>query len=223
MKAVRRLMPLLQEHGFEAVRGLPEDLPAGERVVWQGAPSWTSLAVHAFHVRKVAVYLLVLIGINAYAAWTESGSVGMVANTAIMPIAATGVCLTLLMGLAWLGARSTVYTLTNKRVVMRIGMALPVTLNLPFNLIHSAALRVHSDGTGDLPLELANGQRIAYLMLWPHARRWSLRRPEPTLRSIAEPEKVAELLKQAVTESGSARVRSKAPLPATGGMAAAAA
>lgn len=221
--SVQRLTPTLHEHGFERIRGLPEALPEGERVIWQGAPQWGSLAVHAFHVRKVLVYLLLLIGINAYAAWQESGVIGHVANTAVMPIAATAVCMALILGLAWVSSRTTVYTLTNKRMVLRVGMALPVTINLPFRLIRSAAFALHRDGTGDLPLELVPGERIAYLMLWPHARRWSFRHPEPTLRSIAEPEKVAELLMYAVADQGSARVRTVKAEPLEGTIATAAA
>lgn len=205
--------PLLQEHGFEKVRGLPSDLPPGEQLLWQGAPQMSSLAVHAFHVRKVAVYLLLLIAINGFAAWQESGSVGHVANTAIMPLLMTAFCLSLLCLLAWVSAKTTVYSLTNRRFVLRIGMALPVTINLPFKLIHSANLRVLSDGTGDLPLELVAGERIDYLMLWPHARRWYLRHPQPTLRSIAEPERVAELLRHAVARAGSGTVRTTTSQP----------
>ena len=44
------------EHEFEAAPGLPEPLPAGERILWQGAPDWRALAVHVFHVRKLAAY-----------------------------------------------------------------------------------------------------------------------------------------------------------------------
>ena len=37
--------------------------------------------------------------------------------------------------LAWLTSRNTVYTITNKRVVMRIGIVLSVTFNLPLRVI----------------------------------------------------------------------------------------
>ena len=36
------------EHEFEAALGLPEPLPAGETILWQGAPSWTAMAKHVF-------------------------------------------------------------------------------------------------------------------------------------------------------------------------------
>ena len=44
------------EHEFEAAPGLPEPLPRGERLLWQGRPDWRQLALHAFHVRKLAFY-----------------------------------------------------------------------------------------------------------------------------------------------------------------------
>ena len=45
---------------FEPVRGLPQLLPKGERMLWQGAPRWQDLAVHAFHARKVIWYFAAL-------------------------------------------------------------------------------------------------------------------------------------------------------------------
>ena len=49
-------MKATHEHEWEAAPGLPEPLPKGEKILWQGAPHWWMLAVHAFHVRKVAIY-----------------------------------------------------------------------------------------------------------------------------------------------------------------------
>ena len=45
----------------EPLRGLPEPLPAGERILWQGAPDWRALAVDVFHVRAVWIYGALLI------------------------------------------------------------------------------------------------------------------------------------------------------------------
>ena len=39
---------------------LPEPLPAGESVLWQGRPEWRGLALRAFHVRMVAIYFALL-------------------------------------------------------------------------------------------------------------------------------------------------------------------
>ena len=64
-----------QEHEFEAAHGLPEQLPAGEKVLWQGAPHWQTLARDALHLRLLAVYFSVLLAWRAGAAWMDTGSV----------------------------------------------------------------------------------------------------------------------------------------------------
>ena len=39
---------IVPEHEFEPVHGLPEKLPAGEKILWQGSPDWKTLANEAF-------------------------------------------------------------------------------------------------------------------------------------------------------------------------------
>jgi hypothetical protein len=58
-------MKATHEHEWEVAPGLPSALPPGERVVWQGPPDWRSLAVHAFHVRKIAVYFALMLAVQA--------------------------------------------------------------------------------------------------------------------------------------------------------------
>jgi Bacterial PH domain len=96
--------------------------------------------------------------------------------------------------LAWLTARTTVYTLTDKRVVMRVGIVLTVTFNLPLRVIAAAALRRHDQGFGDITLALAGRDRIAWLQLWPSVRPWRFTRPEPMLRAIPNVQAVAAQL-----------------------------
>jgi hypothetical protein len=107
--------------------------------------------------------------------------------------------------LACFSARTTVYTITSRRVVMRFGIALPMTLNIPFRIVEAAALSVHRDGSGDIPLKLTGKDRVAFAVLWPHARPWRMNRPEPMLRAIPNPRQVAQMLSRAmVAESGQA-------------------
>ena len=49
-------MRATHEHEFEAALGLPEELPTGEQILWQGAPNWISLGVEAFHLRSLGIY-----------------------------------------------------------------------------------------------------------------------------------------------------------------------
>ena len=52
---------LSQSCEFEPQHGLPERLPAGEKLLWQGAPGAWRLAVQAFHFRKLAIYFLAML------------------------------------------------------------------------------------------------------------------------------------------------------------------
>lgn len=178
--------------------GLPAALPPGERVLWQGRPAWRALARRALHVRKVAAYFGVLLAACAASALWTGASFGAAAAYALKlaPFALGAVGLLALF--AWLAGRTTVYTITDRRVVLHIGVALTMDLNLPFRRIGSAALKVHADGTGDIPLALTDGARVAYLHLWPHARPWRLARPEPMLRSVPDAARVAAVLAEAL-------------------------
>lgn len=195
----------MSEYEVEPVRGLPEHLPAGEHVLWQGAPDWWGLAKRAFHVRMVAVYGLMLLAWHGLATAADGASLAAAATTTLFLAPLPLALIAVLIMLAWLFARSTVYTITSRRVVMRFGVALPMTINLPFKRIRSAALKVDRKGIGDLPLELAGDDRIAWLHLWPHTRPWRIVRPEPMLRAVPEAARVAEILAQALVGTTASR------------------
>jgi hypothetical protein len=204
------------DHDPEPIRGLPARLPPGERILWQGEPRWTGLARRAFHVRKVAVYFLLLL------AWRFETVVGTglspieVVQT-MGPLTFLGVlALGVLSGLAWFSSRTTVYTITNRRLVMRIGIALTISVNVPFKVIDSAALRLYRDGTGDIPIALLGEGHVAYAPLWPHARPWKLARPQPMLRSVPDAARVAELLSKALAAAAAAQPVAPAAVPTEG-------
>jgi len=99
--------------------------------------------------------------------------------------------------LAWAQARATVYTITNARVLMKIGAALPVTYNIPFAQIATARLDLKPAGTGTIALETLGDTRLAVLALWPHLRPGRMKRTEPALRCIPDAERTARLLAEA--------------------------
>ena len=185
-------MRATHEHEWEAAPGLPSALPPGERVVWQGAPDWQRLAIHAFHVRKIALYFSLMLAVQAINLTAVSGPVDW------KPLVVAGslyaLALVLLLGTAWMSARSTLYTLTNKRVVMRIGIVLTLTFNLPFKRIAGASLKIQGAGTGDIALALHPEDRIGWAHLWPHQRAWHVTQPQPTLRCVPDSQQVGELL-----------------------------
>jgi hypothetical protein len=188
----------MSEHDFEPVRGLPGVLPAGETILWQGEPRWFDLATEAFHIRAVSAYFAAML------TWRTADAVvhGQAATSAVLsalsvaPLAAAAVGL--LAGMAWLNSRTTVYTITNKRVVMRFGAAVPKAINIPFGIIESAALKAAPNGAGDLALTLKAPNRLALLHIWPHARPWRMATPQPTLRALPNAAAAAALLASAM-------------------------
>ena len=200
-------------------RGLPGPLPQGERVLWQGSPNWRAMTRRVFHIRGLSAYFGILVAYaaaNSYSQGTPLADVALgaakFAGLALVPLA-------LLTLYAWGTARATTYTVTNRRVAIRMGIAMPMTLNLPFARIDGAAFRPAKDGTGDITLQMAKGDRVAYLVLWPHARPWHVARTEPMLRAIPHAEKVAQLLSRALAASADAPAPALGQLPGQGGAA----
>ena len=185
------------EYEFEATPGLPEPLPPGEHILWQGSPDWKRLALDAFHLQRIAVYFALMLVLQAALSW-EAGA-ALAANLAPLGLSATlaALALALLAIAARLSAQTTMYTLTNKRIVMRIGIVLTVSFNLPLRWIAAAQVRANDDGSGDIALELKGADHIAYLHLWPHARAWYLKKPQPALRCVRDVAQVGERLHHA--------------------------
>jgi len=186
------------EYDHEPIRGLPEELPSGEEILCQVEPEWWSMARRTFHTVQVGAYFALLIAAHQVYHYSQGGGVmdGLGSLGWQLALAVAG--LAILCGLGVLYARTTVYTLTNRRVVLRFGVALPMMINLPLDRIAAADLRPFGDGTGDIALRLAEGEWISYWALWPHARPWHLSPVIPSLRSVPDAGRVAERLVAAV-------------------------
>jgi hypothetical protein len=189
------------EHEFEAAPGLPEPLPQGERLLWQGAPDWRVLAREAMHTRALAVYFGVLLAWRGVTVLSHGESALDAGKAVLWLLPLALLAIGVLSLIAWLITRTSVYTITDRRVVMRIGVVLSITFNLPYAQIESAGLRVNADGSGDLTLLLNAADRIAFVHLWPHARPWHLKRTEPMMRAVPQARAVAALLSSALADA----------------------
>ena len=176
----------------------PQDPMPGEQVLWQGRPTWQALARDVLHIRWIAGYLAVQLVWGAYTDRSH-GLSPRATLMAALPLVALGAVL--LGGCAAFArecARTTRYVLTDQRVVLSYGMALSATLSLPLRRIGVVSVSTRADGNGDIPLALAPGHRLPWLKLWPHARPWLLKHPQPMLRGIDDAAQVAALLSRAV-------------------------
>jgi len=188
----------MSENDFavEPIEGLPELLPKGEVILWQGRPNWLQLTIESLNLWWIIGYFGLL------ATWRFLTVIDYMplgtAISVIIPflfIAALAGLLLCIVG--YVQAKATLYTITNKRVVMRIGAALTITLNLPFTKIDNAAVAKKRGDFGNIAFETSGSTKFSYFVLWPHARSWHFGKPQPTLRCISEIEKVSSILGEA--------------------------
>lgn len=186
--------PVAEEHDYEPVPGLPGRLPEGERIVWQGRPESQLFARHVMKSRWLVGYFALLMAWAVVAALYDGRTFGSI----IFSVSVLGLLGALLIGLcelyAWGVKKTTLYTITNRRIVMRIGAALSVTLNIPFSQVAAVNRTEFENGTGTLTIQLLDEQRFSWLVLWPHARPWRFAEPEPALRCIPEIDEATEAL-----------------------------
>ena len=180
----------------EPINGLPELPPRGEVILWQGRPNWFQLTVDSLNLWWVIAYFAVLTAwrfITVIDVFSFERAIIMTLPFVIMTL----IVVLLLMLVGFIQARATVYTITNRRVAMRIGAALTVTLNIPYTQIENAAVSVGKAGFGNIALETKGASKFSYLVLWPHIRSWKISKPEPTLRAIPDVQSVAQILAKA--------------------------
>ncbi|HEY0328192.1 MAG TPA: photosynthetic complex putative assembly protein PuhB [Rhodopseudomonas sp.] len=187
---------------------LPSSLAEGERVIWQGKPSFKGLAVRSFHIREAGIYVGLFLAWKLWSYWANGMAASDAVGSAVVLLVPCLGGIALLALLAWLFRRATTYTITSKRVLVQFGVALPMSMNIPLSKIANVDLKTHRDGTGDIPLQLADTKRVSYLLLWPHIRPWRTRAPEPMLNSVPEAAQVAAKLAEALAGQPGPSVKS---------------
>lgn len=205
----------------EPVEGLPELPPEGETILWQGKPDWWTLAKDSLALKWVMGYFVFLGAWRSVALMADYTFLTSLKGAVPFLILGLIVCV-VLTAIAWTQAVTTVYTVTNRRVAMRIGAALTITYNLPYRWIAAAHLDLRKSGHGTIAMELMGDTRMSYLNCWPHIRPWYIRNPQPALRCIPNAEHVADLIADAAqtqiarteTPDGAQTAPDAGPVPA---------
>jgi hypothetical protein len=166
---------------------------ANEKVLWKGRPSLGLFARTAFHTRTLGLYMGALIVIALATGRNDAAIVAAVLGTALLAILYT---------IAWLSTRSTLYILTDERLIMRIGMAIETRINIPLKQITAAHFRPRSKGHGDIAFELAGDRLLGTVILWPHMRPWHYNRPQPMLRAVPDAAALAQTIAEARAQYG---------------------
>jgi len=181
-----------------------------ETVLWKGRPQVALLARTAFHTRTLGLYM----GGLAVAALVMGRT-----DAALVAAGLGSALIALLYGLAWASARSTLYILTDTRMIMRIGMAIETRINLPLKQVTAAHLRMRGKDQGDIAFELSGDRLLGNLLLWPHVRPWHYAKPQPMLRAVPDAAHVARMIAETRARFGAIDRHSsevKEAAPATG-------
>lgn len=181
-----------REHHRVGMEGTAAPLPVGfclepgEQILWQGRPEASALLRHLLRVRWLLAYLSGLLAWKlALIVWVRGLRPQEVFDAATLLVQGA-VLIGIVAYFAWALARSTTYTLTDLRLVIRHGIALPGTVDIPLRAVRSIAVRTHGDGTGEVALAVRAGGSIGYSKLWPHVRGLGLSQPVPMLRGLPD-------------------------------------
>lgn len=182
---------------FEPQPGIPAPLPEGEEILWQGKPDMWTLARDAYKIRWMTGIMLFVAAWRTVLYWHDEGA-RVALPTAVLFVLMAAAIYGLMLLLAWVQARATIYTITSARAILRVGAALQVTFTVPFTVIETMSLaKVGRRGMGTIALQTRSDMRLSYGVLWPHARPWHFRVPQPAFRCIPDAEKVARILAEA--------------------------
>ena len=188
----------VQEAAPDGALSLSENLPNGEQLVWQGRPERRALATRAMYLKYIAFYLVALIAARTGYLILDGESVATWSGMLVWQVLASAFVMLLIVGLAAVYSRTTRYSLTNERLIIKTGAAITIHINLPLQQIIAADLREYSDGTGDITLQVSRAEKLYWLLIWPNVRSWWIRPLRPVLRGLKDAQAVAHLLVEEV-------------------------
>ncbi|MEO0465000.1 MAG: photosynthetic complex putative assembly protein PuhB [Pseudomonadota bacterium] len=185
----------------EPVKGMPEHLPDGETILWQGKPSTVALALNAFRLRWIIGYFIAMTVFRlANLSSNEAGAsefAGVMTSSLVFGL----VSVALIFVLSFAMSRAAIFTVTNQRVVLRYGAAIRKYVNVPFSQMRGAQLKRKSARVGDISMQLDGPGQPPYLHLWPFVRPFEYSRPQPMMRGIEDADAVSQILARAVFET----------------------
>lgn len=186
------------DFAFEPKPGLPSALPENEEVLWSGSPEPWRLGHRAFHTRWIAAFFVIMAVSSIFSGFNHGAGTGRIAMTFVTLLFVGGLVVGFLAIMGWLVAINTIYTITNKRLIIRHGVTMPMAVNVPFTKVARADVKVDKNGAADISVALLDGNRLSIFAIWPHNRPWSWQGAAPAMRMVPDGAKVAKLLSDAL-------------------------
>jgi hypothetical protein len=167
-------------------------LPAGERVLWSGAPDAKSLARFYLRERLVLGFVLLTFALQAVDVMRRDFPMQRLIGVAVLSGALALIALGTIRFFAWRLAKTSKYVITDKRVYFNIGIVLRADANVPYSSIDGIDLKRHSDGSADLMVTLGGTKEIPWLLLFPHLTWRGSRKGRPTFRTLRDGQAAAD-------------------------------
>jgi hypothetical protein len=170
-------------------------LPAGERVLWSGAPDRRSLARYFMRERWILAFVVFSFSIGAAEALQHTdGAVPRLIGVATLSAIMALIAIVSVRLLAWQLAKSSQYVITNRRVYFNIGIVMRADANIPYSSVETIDLLHRADGSADLMVTLTDEQEIPWLLLFPHMSWRGVRRGRPTFRALRDHKGAADAI-----------------------------
>ena len=193
---------------FEVHKNILDAIPEGESILWKGKPSFWGFSWYFFGLKLLAFYLIILSVVFAARLTVTDFFTAFVVD--FLPFLLSGILTSfILMALAKIQSQSSVYIITENRVIIKSGAALSFLISMPFKKIKAVNLQKRKGSLGTISFELNSGKRVPYISCWPSVRPWRFKKTEPAFSCIENVDEVATILRKSVMAG---RVSLQAPV-----------
>ena len=182
---------------FEVHKNILDAIPEGESILWKGKPSFWGFSWYFFGLKLLAFYLIILSVVFAARLTVTDFFTAFIVD--FLPFLLSGILTSfILMALAKIQSQSSVYIITENRVIIKSGAALSFLISMPFKKIKAVNLQKRKGSLGTISFELNSGKRVPYISCWPSVRPWRFKKTEPAFSCIENVDEVATILRKSV-------------------------
>jgi len=180
---------------FEAPKNILDAIPNGESILWKGRPSLWGFSWNLFGLKWITLYLSMLSIVSVARFFASDFYTAFYVD--FLPFFLSGIFASIiLIGLAATQTYSTVYIITENRVIIKTGAALSFLISMPFKKIKEVNLQKRGASIGTISFELLSEKRVPYISCWPSVRPWKFKRTQPAFSCIGSVDKVATILRK---------------------------
>ena len=180
---------------FEAPKNILDVIPNGESILWKGRPSLWGFSWNLFGLKWITLYLSMLSIVSVARFFASDFYTAFYVD--FLPFFLSGIFASIiLIGLAATQTYSTVYIITENRVIIKTGAALSFLISMPFKKIKEVNLQKRGASIGTISFELLSEKRVPYISCWPSVRPWKFKRTQPAFSCIGSVDEVATILRK---------------------------